>query len=146
MTLARPALGLAAVLPVLVAGCGEPSGPHVSDAVQKTLPTHQHALPEEACPDILGMPERTEERMRRRGQRQLRALIAAYKRNPDSVVETTWTTGDEEPRLRHENITVSELLATHLSTAEEVADGLDQSSGACFEDLAHELRAAQDSQ
>jgi hypothetical protein len=138
----RLAVAAPIAIVVLVAGCAHP-GPRVSDATRKALPTQQYALSEEVCPDDLGMPRALEERTRRRGRRRLRALIVAHRRDPDAVVRTSWSSSDESPGVHHEDMTIDELLGTHLSTAEELADGEDASS-ACFARVAAQLRAARD--
>lgn len=141
MTLAVKVLVLQAAVLLFVSGCEE-SGPRVSDAAQKALPTLQYALSENVCPEGQGMPPDQEERTRHRGERQLDALLAAYENNPDAIVDTRASSSDETPNIQHEDLTVGELLETHLSTAEELAEG--DTFSPCFDRVAEQLRAARD--
>ena len=112
----------------------------VTREVARGLPTQQYALAEEVCPEGLGMPRREEDRTRRRGNRQLAALVAAYRDDPDALVRTSYTPADE-PGIRHEDLTVRELAQTHLQTAEELADWTaGQPGGDCNRDVASRLR------
>lgn len=127
----------------LLVGCGDSDNEsgqtmrHVSAKVAKDLPTHQHALPEMVCPAILNMPPEQEARVRARGERQLAALLEAYRADPDQLVATTYSTS-ETGKVEHEELTVKELLETHLSTARELGADDDQYAP-CFDRTAARL-------
>ena len=130
---------------VVCASCGgdgedAPRRERVAPEVARGLPTQQYALAEDVCPDDLGMSPREEARTRRRGKRQLEAVIAAYRDDPNAVVRTSYTPADE-PGIGHEDLTVRELARTHLLTAEELADwAAGQSAGDCYRGVAETLR------
>lgn len=130
-----------------LAGCGwterdEPEGPRVPPEVQRALPTHQYNLPSDVCPEGLGMPPAEEARTRKLGRRQLAALVAAYRRDPDAVVRTAYTPA-HEPGIGHEDMRVRELLGGHLESARRLATepGLEEDA-ACLRDVVRRLRAA----
>ena len=85
-----------------------------------------------------------EARARRQGQRQLDALLAAYRRDPEALVRTSFTPADE-PGIAYEELTIRELARTHLETAEllvgEAAHGGDP---VCTRRVARVLRELDD--
>lgn len=134
------------VLAVLMVGCGddgEQAGA-LPERVERALPTYQYTLGETVCPEHLGMPPKQEARTKRRGERELAALVSAYRTNPDAVVETTFAAADGEPRVREEEITIRALLGTHLSSAEDNASA-ELANSACFGRVAAALRKAKES-
>jgi hypothetical protein len=134
------ALVVAAAAVVACSDNDTSGGERVSGSVQRALPTFQYSLAEEVCPDQLGMPPDQEERTRRRGERQLEALLRAYRRGPRALVRTSYASSDEDPGIHHEEMTVAALLDTHLLTAEELAS--DDEEDACFRRVEEALRKA----
>lgn len=127
-----------------VASCGQGDGtrtqaPRVSVEVARQLPTHQYALAEAACPEALHLPRREAAEIRARGRRQLRALVTAYRRNPDALIRTSFTPADE-PGLGYEDLTIGELARTHLDAAEELQETSEGLGRTCSEALVRTLR------
>jgi hypothetical protein len=136
----RFAAGLA--LATALAGCGGDEGERVSPAVQRALPTHQYGLVGDVCPHELGMPRAQAERVARRGRRQLAALLDAPRRDPDAVGRTPVTVTNGRTEVVDEDLTVRELLETHLESA-ELSDAHGPAA-ACERDVVARLRAARD--
>lgn len=107
--------------------CG---GERVSAREQRSLPTHQYALAQDVCPEN-GEPSPATRRLRRVGERRLRALERAHRAHPDAIVTTTVT--PESGPVEREEITISELARTHL----EGAEGADTP---CYSRLEERLR------
>jgi hypothetical protein len=111
-----------AALSLVVAGCAElddppspRSGPRVSAAEQRDLPTDQFALGSNLCPeewDDQQLPASEVASRRAEGKRQIAALLDALKTHPDALVTTTYASSDEGPGK--EDLSVAELADTHL--------------------------------
>ncbi len=143
---ARGGSTLVIAVVMLLAACGDEDGSGAAErvprSVQRTLPTQQYLLAEEVCPDQLGMPPKQEERTRRRGERHLDALLLAYEKYPEATVRTSYASSDENPGVHEEELTVEQLLETHLLTAEELAS--DEAEDVCFSRVEEVLRRAHD--
>lgn len=104
---------MAIVTALGIAGCGHE--PRRIDP--RGLPRDEYGL-QELCPekeDIRG-PQAT--RLRHKRQRQLDALLAAFRRSPDARVRVTFTP-EEGGKLGHEKLTVRELVQQNLDILRE---------------------------
>jgi hypothetical protein len=111
--------------------------PKVSATEQRSLPTDQYLLGSDLCADDTSGPGAQLPRLRAKGHRQLRALIAAYKKRPDALVRTSYALSDPEPnekRVQHEYETLRELAYSHL-TAADPANTFDAKTRACTKHL-----------
>ena len=124
----RKTAGAAFAITLLLAlgGCNEEER-HVPPNLQRQLPTHQYALTDDLCPF-----EPVPARLRRKGRAEFAALLGALRRDPEVIVDSTYTPSDGP--IEHEDISLRELAETHL-------EGLDAEGEACGDRAARRLEA-----
>lgn len=134
------AASAAATLLLLAGACGEDAEERSSslDArLVERLPKQQYNLIEYVCPRSAGIDDGgVQEQRRRRGVDMLAALKEAYRQAPDAMVATQYTPA-HEPGVRREEISVRQLVETHIEGLSEDFGVADQS---CLKRHRRELR------